>query len=58
MSIELKEGLVGETEHRVTDQDTAAKWSSGLVDAYSTPALVGLVEKASVGAVEKYLGDI
>ena len=57
MSTELKVGLVGETEHRVTDQDTAAKWSSGLVDAYSTPALVGLVENASVVAVEKYLGD-
>ena len=57
MSTELKVGLVGETEHKVTDQDTAAKWSSGLVDAYSTPALVGLVENASVAAVEKYFGN-
>jgi len=57
MSIELKVGLVGETVHEVTDQDTAAMWRSGLVAAYSTPALVGLTENASVIAVEKYLRD-
>ncbi len=57
MSNELKVGLVGETEHKVTDQDTAARWRSGLVDAYSTPSLIGLTENASVIAVEKYLED-
>jgi len=50
-------GLIGEAEHKVTEQDTAARWRSGLVDAYSTPALVGLAEKASVIAVEKCLGE-
>ena len=57
MSIELKVGLVGETEHKVTEQDIAARWRSGLVDAYSTPALVGLAENACVVAVEKCLPD-
>jgi fluoroacetyl-CoA thioesterase len=55
MSIELKLGLIGETSQRVTEQDTAARWKSGLVDAYSTPALVGLTENASVIAIEKCL---
>ena len=55
MSIELKLGLIGETSQRVSEQDTAASWKSGLVDAYSTPALVGLTENASVNAIEKCL---
>lgn len=57
MPLELKVGLVGEADKEVTEQDTAARWGSGLVDAYSTPALVGLTEKASVNAVEKCLED-
>ena len=55
MPVELKVGLIGETTQKVSDQDTAARWGSGLVDAFSTPALVGLVENASVIAVEKCL---
>jgi predicted thioesterase len=51
----LKRGLVGEVSQKVTEQDTAARWGSGLVDAYSTPALVALVEQASVNAIEKSL---
>ena len=57
MPLELKVGLVGEADKEVTGQDTAARWGSGLVEAYSTPALVGLTEKASVNAVEKCLED-
>jgi len=57
MSSEVKVGLIGETEHTVTDQDTAARWRSGLVDAYSTPTLIGLAENACVIAVEKQLND-
>ena len=57
MSNEVKVGLIGETEHTVTDQDTAARWRSGLVDAYSTPTLIGLAENACVIAVEKQLND-
>jgi len=57
MSSEVKVGLIGETEHTVTDQDTAARWRSGLVDAYSTPTLIGLAENACVIAVEKHLND-
>ena len=51
----LKRGLVGEVSQKVTEHDTAVRWGSGLVDAYSTPALVALVEQASVNAIEKSL---
>ena len=55
MPPELKVGLIGEVKKEVTEQDTAARWASGLVEAYSTPALVGQIENASVKAVEKCL---
>ena len=57
MTSELKVGLVGEVTHRVTAEDTAARWGSGLVEAYSTPALVVLIEKAAVNALEKCLSS-
>ncbi len=49
---ELGPGLVGETEHVVTLDDTASRWGSGLVPVFSTPALVGLMESAAVKALE------
>ncbi len=49
---ELRPGLSGELEHVVTEADTAAQWGSGLVPVVSTPALVGLMEGASVKALE------
>lgn len=55
MSSELKVGLIGEVSQKVTEEDTATRWGSGLVDAYATPALIALTEKASVRATEKFL---
>jgi fluoroacetyl-CoA thioesterase len=55
MSSELKVGLIGETSQKVTEEDTAARWGSGLVHAFSTPALIALTEIASVRAIEKFL---
>jgi fluoroacetyl-CoA thioesterase len=52
---ELTLGLAAELEHLVTDDDTAAKWGSGLVPVFSTPALVGLMEGAAVKALEGQL---
>lgn len=40
----LTPGLSAELKITVTEADTAAKWGSGLVPVYSTPALVGLME--------------
>ncbi len=52
---EIKLGLVGETKLIVTEQVTAAAYSSGLVAAFATPAMVGLMENASVNAIQKHL---
>jgi fluoroacetyl-CoA thioesterase len=53
--IPLSPGLSAELSITVTDADTAAKWGSGLVPVYSTPALVGLMEAAAVKALEGQL---
>jgi fluoroacetyl-CoA thioesterase len=55
--MELTSGLTGELAITVTVEDTAAKWGSGLVPVYSTPALVGLMEGAAVAALKGYLPD-
>jgi fluoroacetyl-CoA thioesterase len=52
---ELKPGLHAEFELAVTGADTAAQWGSGLVPVYSTPALVGAMEKTAVLAIEGQL---
>ncbi|MEM5773758.1 MAG: thioesterase family protein [Anaerolineaceae bacterium] len=44
-------------EITVSHDDTAAKWGSGLVPVYSTPALVGLMESAAVQALAGYLPE-
>jgi fluoroacetyl-CoA thioesterase len=48
-------GLSAELNITVSEADTAAKWGSGLVPVYSTPALVGLMEAAAVKALEGQL---
>ena len=52
---ELTPGLKAETEITVTDADTAARWGSGLVPVYSTPALVGQMENTAVVALTGHL---
>lgn len=49
---ELAPGLTGEIEMVVTEDDTAARWGSGLVPVFGTPRLVGLMEGAAVQALE------
>jgi fluoroacetyl-CoA thioesterase len=48
----LDKGLVGEREWEVTEDYTAARWGSGALDVFSTPALVGLMESAAMAALE------
>ena len=52
---ELVPGLTGEVETIVTKADTAARWGSGLVPVFGTPALVGLMEGAAVQALANHL---
>lgn len=52
---ELKPGLVGEATQLVTAQLTAAVYASGLVPAFATPAMIGLMETASFTAIQDAL---
>jgi predicted thioesterase len=54
---DLMTGLSAEISVTVTESDTAAKWGSGLVSVFSTPALVGLMEAAAVKALEGHLPE-
>ncbi len=47
----LSPGLRADFELTVSDADTASRWGSGLVPVYSTPALVGAMEKTAVLAL-------
>lgn len=52
---ELKPGLVDESSEIVTEKLIAATYGSGLVPAFATPAMIALMENASVAAIQKYL---
>jgi fluoroacetyl-CoA thioesterase len=52
---ELKPGLVGESTAVVNELLTAASYGSGLVPAFATPAMIALMENASVAAIQPYL---
>lgn len=47
----IEPGLVGELNHVVTENDTAATYGSGLVPVLSTPHLIALMESASQAAI-------
>lgn len=52
---EIKPGLMGESTGVVTKELTAGAFGSGLVPAFATPAMIALMENASVNAIREYL---
>jgi len=52
---EIKIGVTGETTEVVTDNLTANALGSGLVPALATPAMIALMENASVSAIRDSL---
>ena len=54
-SIALQPGLSAEVELTVSETETAAHLGSGSLVVYATPALVALMEKAAVRALDGHL---
>ncbi len=57
MEYNLKIGLEGYSETKVTKENSASSYGSGLIDVFATPAMVALMENASYKAVEDLLPD-
>ena len=53
--MELKIGLICEISEEVTQDNTASALGSGGIDVYATPAMIALMEKASMNAVQPAL---
>ena len=54
---DLKTPIYGEARTRVTGENTALKFGSGKVDVFGTPAMIALMEEASINTVDKNLPD-
>jgi predicted thioesterase len=53
----LKPGLTSEKTDVVSDKNTAVAFGSGGLSVYSTPAMIALMEGASLSAVDPLLGS-
>ena len=57
MNIHIEEGKQIELRTEVNETDTSRVYGSGLLDVYSTPAMVALMERASMELVQPYLEE-
>lgn len=57
MNDSLKPGIQITIEKLVKQEDTAKKYGSGLVEVFATPAMIALMEKASLELVGPYLPE-
>ncbi len=53
--MELKVGIKGEAKATVSEDNTAIAFGSGSVRVFATPAMIGLMEKASLSSVDPLL---
>jgi fluoroacetyl-CoA thioesterase len=57
MSKSLTPGITLTVSKKVTQKDTAVVFGSGLLDVFSTPAMIALMEQTSMKAVADFLDD-
>jgi len=57
MEFNLKTGMNAEISRVVGENDTAASFGSGGVKVFATPLMIGLMENASLAAVDPYLPE-
>jgi len=55
MTYNLRIGMRAEKAEQVTGKNTARTYGSGSIDVYATPAMIGLMEGASLAAVDPVL---
>ena len=51
----IKPGIEGESTETVTDKNTANAYGSGLLDVYSTPAMIALMENSAFSVIAPLL---
>ena len=55
MDFEIEVGVIGSMEIVVSKELTAAKYGSGLIEVFATPAMISIMESTAHTSVQKYL---